>query len=101
MLIGLSGAVTGYNGTYPFEKPGDKYNGTSYEGMRIVSVNFCKRLFLVYLVLFIFAQFCTTLGALIVPMSFSTVHELTDSTEAAIIAAAYLLFGEYCLNFFF
>lgn len=37
MLIALSGSLTGYNGTYPFDKPGDKYNGTSYEGMRIVS----------------------------------------------------------------
>ena len=37
MLIALSGVLTGYNGTYPFEKPGDKYNGTSYEGMRIVN----------------------------------------------------------------
>lgn len=37
MLIGLSGYLTGYNGTYPFEKPGDKYNGTRYEGMRYVS----------------------------------------------------------------
>uniref|UniRef100_A0A1B0EZ56 Protein O-mannosyl-transferase 2 n=1 Tax=Phlebotomus papatasi TaxID=29031 RepID=A0A1B0EZ56_PHLPP len=49
MLIALSGKLTGYNGTYPFEKPGDKYNGTRYEGMRI---------------------FCTTLGALIVPITF-------------------------------
>lgn len=37
MLIALSGTLTGYDGTYPFEKPGDKYNGTRYEGMRIVS----------------------------------------------------------------
>lgn len=37
MLIGLSGMLTGYNGTFPFDKPGDKYNGTRYEGMRIVS----------------------------------------------------------------
>lgn len=36
MLIGLSGYLTGYNGTYPFEKPGDKYNDTRYEGMRYV-----------------------------------------------------------------
>jgi dolichyl-phosphate-mannose-protein mannosyltransferase len=36
MLIALSGKLTGYNGTYPFEKPSDKYNGTKYEGMRIV-----------------------------------------------------------------
>ncbi|XP_065371071.1 protein O-mannosyl-transferase 2 [Calliphora vicina] len=71
MLIGLSGYLTGYNGTYPFEKPGDKYNGTHYEGMR---------------------YFCTTLGALIMPMAFDTVHDLTQSVEAAIIAAGYLIF---------
>lgn len=40
MLIAMSGVLTGYNGTYPFEKPGDKYNGTSYEGMRIVKKKF-------------------------------------------------------------
>lgn len=71
MLIGLSGLLTGYNGTYPFEKPGDKYNGTAYEGMRI---------------------FCTTLGALIVPMSYDTVHEMTGSVHAALISASYILF---------
>lgn len=71
MLIGLSGALTGYNGTYPFERPGDKYNGTAYEGMRI---------------------FCTTLGALIVPMSYDTVHEMTRSVHAALISASYILF---------
>ncbi|XP_039968621.1 protein O-mannosyl-transferase 2-like [Bactrocera tryoni] len=71
MLIGLSGYVTGYNGTYPFEKPGDKYNGSRYEGMR---------------------YFCTTLGALIMPMAFDTVYELTQSTEAAVISSLYLIF---------
>lgn len=71
MLIGLSGALTGYNGTYPFEKPGDKYNGTAYEGMRL---------------------FCTTLGALIVPMSYDTVHEMTGSVHAALLSASYILF---------
>ncbi|KAL5283042.1 POMT2 family protein [Megaselia abdita] len=79
MLIGLSGKLTGYNGTYPFEKPGDKYNGTRYEGMRI---------------------FCTTLGSLIIPMAFDTVHDLTKSTEAALISASYLIFdvGMITLN---
>lgn len=43
MLIGLSGKLSGYNGTYPFEKPGDKYDGTNYEGMRIVRVNLFKK----------------------------------------------------------
>lgn len=42
MLIGLSGLLTGYNGSYPFEKPGDKYNGTRYEGMRIVRAIFLE-----------------------------------------------------------
>lgn len=45
MLIGLSGLLTGYNGSYPFEKPGDKYNGTRYEGMRIVCLSFIYRFF--------------------------------------------------------
>nr|XP_036214847.1 protein O-mannosyl-transferase 2 isoform X2 [Bactrocera oleae] len=71
MLIGLSGYVTGYNGTYPFEKPGDKYNGSRYEGMR---------------------YFCTTLGALIMPMAFDTVYDLTQSCEAAVISSIYLIF---------
>ncbi|XP_012156645.1 protein O-mannosyl-transferase 2 [Ceratitis capitata] len=71
MLIGLSGYLTGYNGTFPFEKPGDKYNGTRYEGMR---------------------YFCTTLGALIMPMAFDTVYEMTHSCEAAVISTLYLLF---------
>ncbi|XP_053969988.1 protein O-mannosyl-transferase 2 [Anastrepha ludens] len=71
MLIGLSGYLTGYNGTYPFEKPGDKYNGTRYEGMR---------------------YFCTTLGALIMPMAFDTVYDMTHSHEAALISALYLIF---------
>lgn len=38
MLIGLSGYLTGYDGTFPFEKPGDKYENTNYIGMRIVSI---------------------------------------------------------------
>lgn len=38
MLIGLSGYLTGYDGTFAFDKPGDKYENTSYIGMRIVRV---------------------------------------------------------------
>ena len=49
MLIGLSGYLTGYDGTFPFTKPGDKYNDTNYIGMRIL---------------------CATLGTLLVPFSF-------------------------------
>lgn len=36
MLIGLSGYLSGYDGTFPFDKPGDKYENTSYVGMRLV-----------------------------------------------------------------
>ncbi|KAH8281231.1 hypothetical protein KR018_000149 [Drosophila ironensis] len=71
MLIALSGYLTGYDGTFPFEKPGDKYNETRYQGMR---------------------YFCTTLGALIMPMGFDTVYDLTRSHEAAVLSAAYLIF---------
>lgn len=37
MLIALSGYMTGYDGTFPFEKPGDKFENVNYVGMRIVS----------------------------------------------------------------
>lgn len=36
MLIGLSGYLTGYDGKFAFDKPGDKYENTSYIGMRVV-----------------------------------------------------------------
>jgi dolichyl-phosphate-mannose-protein mannosyltransferase len=36
MLIALSGYLTGYDGRFAFEKPGDKYEGVSYVGMRVV-----------------------------------------------------------------
>lgn len=36
MLIGLSGYLTGYNGSFAFDKPGDKYEDTPYLGMRAV-----------------------------------------------------------------
>lgn len=36
MLIGLSGKLTGYDGTFGFIKPGDKYGDTNYVGMRVV-----------------------------------------------------------------
>lgn len=38
MLIALSGYLTGYDGTFAFEKPGDKYEGVNYVGMRVVSI---------------------------------------------------------------
>ena len=37
MLIGLFGYLDGYNGSFAFEKPGDKYEDYPYMGMRIVT----------------------------------------------------------------
>ncbi|XP_012275961.1 protein O-mannosyl-transferase 2 isoform X2 [Orussus abietinus] len=70
MLIALSGYLTGYDGTFPFEKPGDKYENVQYAGMRI---------------------FCTFLGATIVPLSFLTVWDLTKSTSSATFSALFIL----------
>lgn len=39
MLIGLSGYLTGYDGNFPFSKPGDDFEDTRYVGMRVVSVH--------------------------------------------------------------
>lgn len=41
MMIGLSGYLTGYNGTFPYLKPGDEYEDwTQYVGMRVVCLCF-------------------------------------------------------------
>nr|XP_003705238.1 PREDICTED: protein O-mannosyl-transferase 2 isoform X1 [Megachile rotundata]XP_012145078.1 PREDICTED: protein O-mannosyl-transferase 2 isoform X1 [Megachile rotundata]XP_012145079.1 PREDICTED: protein O-mannosyl-transferase 2 isoform X1 [Megachile rotundata] len=71
MLIALSGYLTGYDGTFPFEKPGDKYEDVKYIGMRI---------------------FCTCLGASIVPLSYLIVWDLTKSIQAAVFSALFILF---------
>lgn len=34
MLIGLAGYLSGYDGTFMFQKPGDKYEHHNYMGMR-------------------------------------------------------------------
>ncbi|XP_078034543.1 protein O-mannosyl-transferase 2 isoform X2 [Augochlora pura] len=71
MLIGLSGYLTGYDGTFAFEKPGDKYENVKYVGMRL---------------------FCTFLGATIVPLSYLIVWDLTKSIQAATFSAFFVLF---------
>ncbi|XP_023953257.2 protein O-mannosyl-transferase 2 [Bicyclus anynana] len=70
MLIALSGKLTGYDGTFHFEKPGSKFEGARYEGMRI---------------------FCTTLGALIIPLTFLTIWEMTKNLDATVIGTLLLL----------
>ncbi|XP_015113145.1 protein O-mannosyl-transferase 2 [Diachasma alloeum] len=70
MLIALSGYLTGYDGRFPFEKPGDKFEDTKYLGMRI---------------------FCTFLGATIVPLAYLIVWDLTKSTRASVLSAMFIL----------
>ncbi|XP_005091430.1 protein O-mannosyl-transferase 2 [Aplysia californica] len=71
MLIGLAGVVSGYDGSFPFSKPGDEYGDTNYVGMRV---------------------FCALLGTLLVPLSYQVVWLLTHSILAGIFAAALVIF---------
>ncbi|GFR20139.1 protein O-mannosyl-transferase 2 [Trichonephila clavata] len=71
MLIGLSGKLTGYNGTFPFNKPGDKYEDHKYLGMRL---------------------FCVLHGIFLIPFSFLIVWELTNSLIASALAATFIIF---------
>ncbi|GFQ91933.1 protein O-mannosyl-transferase 2 [Trichonephila clavata] len=71
MLIGLAGKVTGYNGTFAFNKPGDKYEDHNYLGMRL---------------------FCVLHGICIIPFSFLIVWELTYSLPASALAATFIIF---------
>ena len=91
MLIALSGYVTGYDGKFPFEKPGDKYENTSYVGMRFVRTS--NKIHNIENIKFV-KQFCASLGASIIPMSFETVYEMTHSIRASIFAATFLLCGK-------
>lgn len=77
MLIGLVGYLTGYDGTFPFIKPGDKYEHHNYLGMR---------------------GFCAALGSCLPPFAFLTVLELSNSTSAALIVACLLIFDTGCIT---
>lgn len=46
MLIALSGYATGYDGSFAFDKPGDKYGDVKYIGMRVVSTQINQFLYL-------------------------------------------------------
>jgi dolichyl-phosphate-mannose-protein mannosyltransferase len=72
MLIALSGYLTGYNGTFAFDKPGDKYEDHNYVGMR---------------------TFCALVGSTVVPSAYLTVFLLTGSVGASLIASLVIIFG--------
>ncbi|XP_072895222.1 protein O-mannosyl-transferase 2 isoform X1 [Hemitrygon akajei] len=77
MLIGLAGYLTGYDGTFPFKKPGDKYEHHHYYGMRAL---------------------CAILGSCLVPFAYLIVLELTRSLTAALVAAVILIFDTGCIT---
>ena len=41
MSIAMAGYFSGYNGSFPFDKPGDQYGDNPYVGMRLVSYLKC------------------------------------------------------------
>ncbi|XP_019407612.1 PREDICTED: protein O-mannosyl-transferase 2 [Crocodylus porosus] len=77
MLIGLAGYLSGYDGTFPFQKPGDRYEQHNYIGMR---------------------GFCAFLGSCLVPFVYLTVLELSKSLPAALLSAFILIFDTGCIT---
>ncbi|KAF9195111.1 Protein O-mannosyltransferase 2 [Haplosporangium sp. Z 11] len=76
MLVGLSGALAGYNGSFAFES-GAKYPEINYGFMRIFNAFF---------------------GAIMVPFAYFTAQELRMSRVACIFAAILVLFDNAYLT---
>jgi dolichyl-phosphate-mannose--protein O-mannosyl transferase len=47
MLIAAAGYLTGYDGQFPFENPGDQYDFTNFVGMRVVRADI-RRIVLIH-----------------------------------------------------
>uniref|UniRef100_A0A3P9K8N8 Protein O-mannosyl-transferase 2 n=1 Tax=Oryzias latipes TaxID=8090 RepID=A0A3P9K8N8_ORYLA len=77
MLIGFAGFMTGYDGTFPFIKPGDKYEEHNYLGMR---------------------GFCAALGSCLPIFAYLIVLELSQAQSAALITASLLIFDTGCIT---
>ncbi|KAG8448978.1 hypothetical protein GDO86_015881 [Hymenochirus boettgeri] len=77
ILIGLAGHVSGYNGSFSFQKPGQNYETHNYMGMR---------------------GFCCFLGSFLAPFAFFIVFELSQSLSAALLAAALIIFDTGCIT---
>ncbi|NXQ92906.1 POMT2 transferase, partial [Sagittarius serpentarius] len=80
MLIGLAGYLSGYDGTFPFQKPGDRYEHHNYMGMRGVR--------LYRLVSSCLALLCSSVQML----------ELSKSLPAALLTAFILIFDTGCIT---
>ena len=77
LVIAGMGYVTGYNGSFSFDKPGLNFTGHKVMGMRYGSA---------------------ILGSLVVPTGFLTVWEMTGSLSAASLASMILLFDTGLAN---
>ena len=43
LIIAIAGVLSGYNGSFEFKEPGQKYDDTPYVGMRVVGTVFPTR----------------------------------------------------------
>nr|XP_033807175.1 protein O-mannosyl-transferase 2 [Geotrypetes seraphini] len=77
MLIALAGYLSGYDGSFSFQKPGQHYGTHNYVGMRM---------------------FCALLGSCLAPFAFLTVLELSRSLFAALLTAAVIIFDTGCIT---
>ena len=73
MLVGLSGWLSGYDGSFSFESGKEYPEGVNYSGMRL---------------------FNAAWGALIIPMTFGTARQLGMSLIASTLAATMVLCGK-------
>lgn len=72
MMIAVSGHLSGYDGQFAFDKPGDQYeHWTQYIGMRI---------------------FCALLGSTIPIFAYISTQAMTNSRQSSSLAAALLVF---------
>ncbi|NXQ51239.1 POMT2 transferase, partial [Catharus fuscescens] len=80
MLIGLAGYLSGYDGTFPFQKPGDRYEQHNYIGMRGVRIY----------------RLVSSCSAAATPPVL--VLELSKSLPAALLTAFILIFDTGCIT---
>ncbi|NXS97510.1 POMT2 transferase, partial [Jacana jacana] len=80
MLIGLAGYLSGYDGTFPFQKPGDRYEQHNYMGMRGVR------------------HYRPVLSWLALLCFLVHILELSKSLPAALLTAFILIFDTGCIT---
>ena len=42
LIIAVAGIISGYDGSFEFKEPGQKYEDTPYVGMRVVRARYCR-----------------------------------------------------------